>query len=116
MAAHLFDSAYAYRLLRDAINKKGVTISPRGSIGAHLLFPDHAEESMSVLPLTASRCVSCGAGIAPVTVLVEAASLAISTMRGRRQLIAMPKYAFGFLCPLLTAIQPAAGARVSATS
>ncbi|MEO5813270.1 MAG: hypothetical protein ABIU96_01170, partial [Rhodanobacter sp.] len=54
--------------------KNGVTISPPESIDAHLLFPGAAEEYVPVLPLTTSRCVSCGAKIAPVTVLVKVAS------------------------------------------
>ena len=49
------------------------TISPPGSTGTHWLFPGVAEESMPVLLLTTRRCVSCGARIAPVTVLVGAA-------------------------------------------
>jgi len=55
-------------------HKTGITISPSGSTGSHWLFPGLAEESsMPVLPLTTRRCVSCGARIAPVTVLVGAA-------------------------------------------
>jgi hypothetical protein len=38
-----------------------------------MLFPVRDEEHRPVLPLTAYRCVFCGAKIAPITVLVRAA-------------------------------------------
>jgi hypothetical protein len=69
------------------LHENGVTISPLGSIGMHLLSPGRAEEYVPVLPLTTSRCVSCGAKIAPVTVLVRAASAALAacqTLIGHR--------------------------------
>jgi hypothetical protein len=47
----------------------GVTISPSGSIGTSL--PRHGRGASAALSLITSRCVLCGAKIAPVTVLVS---------------------------------------------
>jgi hypothetical protein len=50
-----------------------------------LLFPGHAEESMLVLSLTISRCVSYDAKIASVTALVWAASADLAVVvKGKR--------------------------------
>jgi len=42
-------------MIKDSNRNKGVTISPLGSIGMHLLFPGRAEEYVPVLPLTTRR-------------------------------------------------------------